>query len=308
MSDPKVNIIVCTYYKARLLAGCLESLANQTADRALYSVTIVDNNSSDGTREVAIRYKDVLPGFHYVFESKQGLSHARNRGLREARTDWVAFVDDDARATENYIERMIDLIENHGFDCFGGPCIPLFDGKPSWYLESYGDTRWKADRIGELPVHLFVDGFSCVFRKRVLEDIGGFAGSIGMSGGKIAYGEETLAQIRIRAKGGKIGFDPQMLVYHYVDKHKLRFSWFFKSAYANGRDSWETYEVDVTVPETLKAFASMLILPLFVLPKAMRSFFADGRHIQNLLIVLFVPSSVSMGKFVRGMGRLIRRK
>ena len=93
---PRLSVIVCTFNRASALERCLESLRAQHADPATFEVLVIDNASPDDTRERVERYLNGPLPCRYVFEPVQGLSHARNRGAREAAAPYVTYLDDDA--------------------------------------------------------------------------------------------------------------------------------------------------------------------------------------------------------------------
>jgi glycosyltransferase involved in cell wall biosynthesis len=88
-----VTVILCTYNRCQSLARALESVAAQILSESVeWEVLVVDNNSSDQTGEVVQDFSGRYPGrFRYLFESKQGLSHARNAGIRAARGEIVLY-------------------------------------------------------------------------------------------------------------------------------------------------------------------------------------------------------------------------
>jgi glycosyltransferase involved in cell wall biosynthesis len=74
------SIIICTYNRAKILAQCLTSLAEQSFPKENYEVIIVNNNSTDNTGEVAQSYSAIWPFFKYTTENDRWLSNARNTG------------------------------------------------------------------------------------------------------------------------------------------------------------------------------------------------------------------------------------
>jgi len=297
---PRISVLVCSYNRVRLLRECLASLEKQSADRNLFEVVIVDNNSNDGTSDLAAEFVARNSHFRALVESNQGISFARNRGMVEATGDWVAYIDDDARAFPDYIEKMLSFIdEQPDAGCFGGPCVPLYhESKPSWYLDEY-QTGFPtvfpvgvadAPRSVVLPTTEFAIGFNIVFNRAALLASGGFNNRIGMRGRKTAYGEETLVQIRIRRAGHKVYFVSDLLVYHYIDSYKLHLGWIFKSNYANGRDSWETFEHTPTLKERLGNLNYAARYPLRHLPDAIERMRRGEIRFQNLLLDCFCPT------------------
>jgi glucosyl-dolichyl phosphate glucuronosyltransferase len=296
-----ISIIVCTYNRSEILKESLHSLVDQTVDKALYEVIVVNNNSSDSTQDVAEKFSALHTNFRVVIEKQQGLSHARNRGYKEALTHWVAYIDDDARAFNNWVERILYVIRNFDFDCFGGVYLPWYKyGRPKWFLDRYGSNQNKIAAIGELPNDLYMDGGNCVFKKSLLEQFNGFASNLGMTGKKIAYGEETLLQNRIRKENYKIGFDPELLIEHAVVKKKLNVFWFIKSAYANGRDSWDTFEVVPSPPIILNHLFQAVWFFLFMLKANSLKLLKPNYYLQNMIIDSFSPLSYAIGAAVNG--------
>jgi glycosyltransferase involved in cell wall biosynthesis len=94
-----LSVVICTYNRSSLLVRALESLEFQEPADLAYEVLVVDNNSSDDTRNVAQHFVEKRPPrFRYIFEPKQGLSYARNAGIANARAEDIAFTDDDVRS------------------------------------------------------------------------------------------------------------------------------------------------------------------------------------------------------------------
>ena len=258
-----LSVIVCTYNRSFWMRNCLESLVSQCRDESRIEVLIVDNNSTDDTRNAAEEYTSRLPNFRYVLEQAQGLSHGRNRGYREARGELVAYIDDDARAHDDWIESIIQFFETHTqVTGVGGPynafsTVPI----PDWFPREYGrrslgnDTR--AIRDDE-----WISGTNMIFRKQALEEIGGFDTGLGMAGNKISYGEETNLVRRMRAKGMQINYCPTIVVDHVIMPYKLSLRWLLKSNYSSGKDGVKTFEYKGNAITYLPALIRGLLLAL----------------------------------------------
>ncbi|HCY45603.1 MAG TPA: capsular biosynthesis protein CpsI, partial [Flavobacteriales bacterium] len=83
-----------------MLDECLDSILKRKEQYADVEVLVVNNNSSDATLQVCEKYKDHIHNFHSVTETTQGLSFARNRAFKEAKSEWVYYLDDDALVTD----------------------------------------------------------------------------------------------------------------------------------------------------------------------------------------------------------------
>jgi glucosyl-dolichyl phosphate glucuronosyltransferase len=307
MDDYKVTVVVCTYNRAGILKHCLHSLVEQNAAKNLFEVIVIDNNSNDKTAEVIQTFVENNINFRMLYEKEQGLSHARNRGFKEAMTNHVAYLDDDAKALRSYVNRMIWVIDNFDFDAFGGRYVPWYTvPRPKWFLDEYGSNGYKLEKIGVLKDD-FIDGGVSIFKKRALESLGGFSTDLGMRGGEIAYGEETNLQVKMRKVGLKIGFDPDLIVEHLVSDYKYNVYWFLKSAYANGRYSWAIFELIPTwfivIRRAINLGYELFVNLIKYTPKlAQRNYF-----FQNWCIDTIAPALNIIGSLVAAIQLLLNR-
>ncbi len=237
-----VSVVICTYNRAHLLRECMESLAGQTAEKDKYEMVVVDNNSSDSTPETARSLGKNFEHFKYVMEPAQGLSHARNAGWREARGDYVAYIDDDARADKKWVEKIISFASRRpDIVAFGGPykrfCFMEF---PDWFKESY-----ESFSLGNIERSLreneWINGTNMVFKRALLPELGGFDIRVGMCGEHSSYGEETKLLLRIINKKYPVYYVPDVLVEHLVPEYKLTLLWNLKSYYLNGFSAFDTF-------------------------------------------------------------------
>ncbi|MDT8441700.1 MAG: glycosyltransferase family 2 protein [Desulfuromonadales bacterium] len=234
-----VSVIICTYNRSFLLQNLLQSFVECNTDIQDYEIIVVDNGSSDDTPFIVEKYKDNFKYFQYVYEKKQGLSYARNAGVYVARSDYVAFVDDDCLIAEGWLDRAVEIINRVSPDVFGGDILPFYIGeKPVWYQDKYALLS-VSDKESPLPEGQYVMGGNMFFRKSVILTLGGFDPNLGMSGGNINYGEETALQIKLRQKynEGVIYYDPKLVVKHLVRSEKMTFSWLIRSSFSKGRDN-----------------------------------------------------------------------
>lgn len=233
-----VSIVICTHNRSVYLRKCLTSFTHQSLMPSNVEFIIVDNKSTDDTNSVALSFKDDLPGLHCVREENVGLSFARNRGIAESKYDWVCYMDDDAKAHYNYMERLFDLMDNHTFDGFGGMFLPWYEhNRPKWLRDDFGKMTMLRKDIGPLTKGKTVAGGICAFKKSWLIKAGYFPTDIGMRGNIIGYGEETILQNRMQDAGAVIGFDPSWQIDHLVAEYKHQLSWHLKRSFGKGRDA-----------------------------------------------------------------------
>src|SRR4051812_24260410 len=131
----KLDVIVGTYNRAAQLERLLESLERaSTPDDLEPSITLVDNNSSDQTRDVVAKaQRSFKTPIHYVLEPRQGQSFARNTGIAFTSGDLVAFVDDDEEIGQAWYEEIQSAFADPGLDFAGGPYVPKWGAElPKW--------------------------------------------------------------------------------------------------------------------------------------------------------------------------------
>ena len=153
----RLSLVIATYNRAEQLMVTLGSVAMQNAEAESWECIVVDNNSSDNTRErvEAFKSKHNSLNIRYIFEQNQGLSYARNAGIVASRGDIVAFIDDDERIVSDFVSAYIDLFDQHpDAMAAGGEIIAEYPtGRPRWmsrYTErpianpmSFGDSKVK---------------------------------------------------------------------------------------------------------------------------------------------------------------------
>ncbi len=233
----RVSVIVCTRNRPAGARRALESvLAARHRD---IEVIVVDNApDDDATRVVAEELAARDPRVRYVCEPRAGLSRARNRGLREARGEIIAFTDDDVRVDPLWVHGLL-----RGFD--RGPAVACVTGlvasaslrRPA---EQYFDQRvWWSSSVtarqfdrrrgaADSPLHpytagIFGTGANFAVSRPVLEALGGFDECLG-AGSPTRGGEDLDLFVRLIAAGRSLCYEPSALVWHEhrVDDNSLR--------------------------------------------------------------------------------------
>lgn len=215
---PVISVVICTYNRARYTRWALESLAEQNAPPETFEVVLVDNNSIDETPRLPEEFRDRLPRLRYERETKQGLSNARNCGMRAARGDYVIYLDDDAKAPPHWIARALQIIADPAADVFGGPYYPYYDHpRPEWFKDAYA-SKTHGDRARPLGPGEYVSGGNMAFRRDLLLGSRGFDPDLGMTGDKIAFAEEyaLLDELRRQHPDLRVWYDPEFYIRHLV--------------------------------------------------------------------------------------------
>lgn len=229
-NQPKVTFIICTYNRAGYLDDTLLSLQQQNLSELQVELLVVDNNSTDATPEIVRRHqkshsKDHNP-IRYIKEPNQGLSHARNRGITEAKAPCIVFLDDDIRATETLIPAWLSFFEEQFEPVAGGGRIHVqFDApRPSWMshfllpLLGHHDLGHSAKKY---PGNKYPFGGNMGFRKSIFNQLGKFDTSLGRSGKQLKASEEKEFFERLKTKNIAIHYLPEAMLYHRVDEPRL---------------------------------------------------------------------------------------
>jgi glycosyltransferase involved in cell wall biosynthesis len=225
-----ITVLLCTFNRGRRLSTALDSVAAQILpDSVSWEVVVVDNNSTDQTREIVERYCRRYPGrFRYIFESHQGLSRARNTGIRESRGGVIAFIDDDVIAEPTWLQNLTASLYDGKWSGAGGRIVPPLDfNPPDWFT-----IGGKMDLVGAiLPVFDLGDqagemlrppyGTNMAYRKSMFERHGMFRTDLGRCGNSLVMGEDTEFGNRLMAAGGSLRYEPSAVVEHPVPEERL---------------------------------------------------------------------------------------
>lgn len=119
MLGPKISIIIPTYNRAHTLERAIKSVLNQTYKN--YQLIVVDDGSIDNTNQIIANY----PQVDYLKQNNQGVSSARNLGIKHAKGDWIALLDSDDEWLASKLELQVEYSLNH-------PQIELIHGEEIW--------------------------------------------------------------------------------------------------------------------------------------------------------------------------------
>jgi glycosyltransferase involved in cell wall biosynthesis len=243
MMDPtKITVVVCTYNRSQPLKKSIESVAAQTLSHPLaWEILVVDNNSTDDTRQVVEGLQRRYPErIRYAFEPQQGISHARNTGIREARGEILAFIDDDETADPKWLEVLTSNLHGGQWAGAGGRVVPPSNFSPPRWLSILGssiggplavfDPALEAGQLSEPPF-----GANMAFRREVFDKHGGFRTDLGRAGKNLISNEDTEFGRRLMGAGLRLRYEPSALTYHPVEESRLRTSYFLNWWFNKGR-------------------------------------------------------------------------
>jgi glycosyltransferase involved in cell wall biosynthesis len=254
-----LSVIIPTRNRAKSLANTLASLTKQTYSTDWYEVLVIDNGSTDNTRDVCTTFRDKIPQLRYVYEEKPGLHVGRHLGMKMAQSDILVYADDDIEAFPTWLETIAENFKNPEVVLVGGKDLPKFESEPPQWIQKLWEKDNHDNRylgylsiidLGEVrkeinPSHVFGCNFS--IRKSILLEAGGFHPDA-MPEDMIRFrgdGESHISRF-IENKRYKTVYHPKASVYHNVPKDRLTEEYFCKRAYLQGiSDSYTKIRNDV---------------------------------------------------------------
>ncbi|MFY8091449.1 MAG: glycosyltransferase family 2 protein [Chitinophagaceae bacterium] len=239
----KLSVVICSYNRAKYIANAMESLYNQTIDKSLYEVFVVDNNSTDNTKEICQNYitKNTDFNISYIEEKRQGATYARNTGAALAKGKYLVFMDDDAEANVDFLERILLFFKNNpNADGVGGRIIPLYiPEEPKWmsyYVSSLVGNFDYSNTVKEFAPEKFPLESNMVTPKQLFDEVGGFDENLlGVVGTLRIGGESKGYHIKLQKMGKKIYYDPTIIVRHVIETEKLTRAYMYRVASGIGR-------------------------------------------------------------------------
>lgn len=230
MSD--LTVAVCTYNRAEHLSRCLDTLTRQVCNSGTYEIFVVDNASTDTTKDVVHDWISRDGRISYIHEPVQGVAHARNTALRKTTSPIIAFTDDDQTVPENWVSLFITGLSSLPSNVFalGGEIDPVFEcERPEWLTDNL--LRPLSARVGwsETPRYLqgneWIGEGNSAYRTELLRKYGGFTEELGRRGDLLLSSENFVNDVA-RRDGCLIYFDPRIRITHFIPASRLKKDWF----------------------------------------------------------------------------------
>ena len=248
MTSTAISVVVCTYNRCESLRDTLRALSQQSLAHGLsMEIVVVDNNSSDRTKAVIEEAVSVSSWpLRYLFEANQGISYARNRGIQEARGEYLFFTDDDVLPESNWAQVLYDAFVGYGADSVGGKVLPKWlETPPPWLVsERLRRQVWgtlalldRGSQVIEAKAEdkNFLYGANMAFRKELFSKLGMFQTDLGAIGSSLLRGDDTEMIGRVLKAGKKVVYIPDAVVYHKVGPERMRKEYFRRWKFSGGR-------------------------------------------------------------------------
>jgi glucosyl-dolichyl phosphate glucuronosyltransferase len=232
VEPPLVSVIVPTRNRAHLLVDSVGSLLNQEYPADRYEIIVVDDGSTDATSSSVLALAESHPthAIRFLRQSAVNQNAARNTGIKKARGEFIAFIDDDELAPPNWLSGLVaGAVRHPEAGCLGGPYRLRFEGPPPRLCASC----WPEGSfdLGEVESEVEdVAGGNMVLRAEMMEATGPFNEALQGRGNEMEW------MARHRRAGGVIVYLPSVPVWHRRTRSELRLPNRIRKAYQIGRE------------------------------------------------------------------------
>ncbi len=236
----RISAIIITCNRRELLRRAITALAAQSLPPDQYELIVVDNGSTDGTREMVESEFGGVSNLRYLVETEKGSSQARNAGWHEANAEIIAFTDDDAVVASDWLEKILAAFESVRPmpGAIGGrveliwPCA-----KPDWITPQMEMVLAALDHSPD-PIFLVEGqslwGCNVSYERKTLEACGGFNTALSRREGSLLSNDEQDFHQKLIKHGLRLYYDPSIRVQHQVHEDRLNRAWFVRRAYWQG--------------------------------------------------------------------------
>jgi len=282
----EISLVICTYNREKFLPEALASVRIQNIECHRFELIVIDNFCTDHTAEIIKTFmiQNSELNIKYFLESNKGLSYARNRGIAEANSPIISFIDDDVILPENYISEVLLFFNNNRHAVgIGGRVVPKYESgtEPLWmnnYLNGfvakvdYGESVKKFSKGMKYPA-----GCNMTYIKNVLIEAKGFNNEL-----KFRSDDKYIFR-KVSQISEEIYYLPTAWLHHYIDNERLEPINFKKLFQKTGNEEKRRILSEGSKAElvfkflefTLKLVASIFIMFRF----AFGGFYSKGKYV-----------------------------
>lgn len=239
----RFSVVICTYNREKYIAASLQAVCRQTFANDTFELLMVDNNSPDNTRtvfeSVAAEYPQVQ--MKYILETEQGISYARNRGIKESRGEFIVFVDDDETIDTFYLEKLDEYLTAYpDAELAATAVLPVYETQqPKWM--SHFTKRlitgyyYKGNKVKVVGSGDYPGTGHAVIKKELFERYGYFNTELGRKAKSLLGAEDKDMFLRLIENNIKCYYFPDIPIYHHIPEEKLTDDFFKRLTYAIGK-------------------------------------------------------------------------
>src|SRR3984957_18482577 len=227
----KVSVCVATHRRAERLLAVLQDLTRQR--RLPDQVVVVDNDAAGSARRVIDQLRSTSAPFRldYDIQPERNIALTRNRTVMLANGDWLAFIDDDERAPELWLEQLLDAAVRYEPDGILAPVEPQVPaGAPSWIQRGrfYDFPHQPSGKL--VPLDRMRFGNVLLRGDPLRAEPGPFDVSYGLS-----TGEDGDLLVRMARKGARIVWFDEAIVWEPIEARRLSLRWLLLRALSGGQ-------------------------------------------------------------------------
>jgi GT2 family glycosyltransferase len=243
-SAPVITVCICTHARPGYVWQCLAGLAGQTVGSEAFETVVMDSASDPDSAALLARVVAARPGTRLVTMDRGGVSLARNAGAAAARAPYIAYIDDDAIPTPDWIESILRSIAEAPTPpaLIGGRILPRWEAPlPDWWppdlrgvltiIEHEGRGIY---RSAQLPQTLEPYAANMIVHVRTLLTAGGFRGDVGRHGAVLLSDEDVQLAWALQAAGHAVMYDSRIAVHHQIQASRLNPTWLLSRLYWQG--------------------------------------------------------------------------
>jgi glycosyltransferase involved in cell wall biosynthesis len=227
-SKISLDVLLPTYNRSKILGRALDSLLSAPVPENLkVLITVIDNNSTDDTHDTVNDYATRTGRVRYIFEKRQGRSHALNAGIAATEGDLVGMVDDDEEVDRIWYSVVSAAFTASTVDFIGGPYFPRWGAAiPNWLPRNYlGVIGWvdggeQVRTYGSDYPGILMGG-NAVIRRSMLQRVGMYSTSLGRTDKRLLSCEDEEMHHRLLAAGAIGTYLPRLIIYHYIPPERL---------------------------------------------------------------------------------------
>ncbi|MEN9917931.1 MAG: hypothetical protein RL662_367 [Bacteroidota bacterium] len=239
----RFSFITSTYNRDNYIGETLKSVCEQDFAVDDYEIIVVDNNSTDNTAVICAEYKAKYPTrqFNYYKETQQGVSFAHNKGLREAKGEFIVFVDDDETINKDHLSRIdIYLKKYPQIDLFATGVIPVYEtGQPKWMSHFtqrlIGGYFNEGKRVKRLKRSNYPGTGHTIIRRSLYDKYGFYKTDLGRVGKSLMGAEDKELFNRLSENNVACYYLPDIAVYHHIPESKTTDDFFERVTYSIGK-------------------------------------------------------------------------
>jgi glycosyltransferase involved in cell wall biosynthesis len=216
------TVVICTHNRSAFLSETLEALINQHTPDFAFDILVVDNASTDQTRNILAAFQNKPVPVRYLYVPVLGLAHARNQAIDQVTAPYIAFLDDDAIPAPDWLRTLLgtfDTIQPTPGAVGGRVFLRWTAGQPAWMPDDLLGVYSLLDYGDQVQAVRAVNGCSVAFPGAVAKRYR-FDTRLGVAGKNQIPGEDADILNRMRRDNLVIYYQPGAVVCHVVGQYR----------------------------------------------------------------------------------------